>query len=64
MSRLIICWCCKSKFMLRMNLKNCQTYIEPTIDMWTREKRLNNIVVNDPKGGVPRSMMKNHSIAA
>ena len=47
-----------------MNLKNCQTYIEPTIDMWTREKRLNNIVVNDPKGGVPRSMMKNHSIAA
>lgn len=27
-----------------------QTIIEPTIDMWTREKRLNNIVVNDPKG--------------
>lgn len=27
-----------------------QTVIEPTIDMWTREKRTNNIVVNDPKG--------------
>lgn len=27
-----------------------QTVIEPTIDMWTREKRQNNIVVNDPKG--------------
>lgn len=27
-----------------------QTVIEPTIDMWTREKRPNNIVINDPKG--------------
>lgn len=27
-----------------------QTYIEPMIDMWLREKRPNNIVVNDPKG--------------
>lgn len=27
-----------------------QTVIEPTIDMWTRERRPNNIVVNDPKG--------------
>lgn len=27
-----------------------QTIIEPTIDMWTREKNNNNIVVNDPKG--------------
>ena len=27
-----------------------QTYIEPVLDMWMREKRLNNIVVNDPKG--------------
>jgi type IV secretory pathway TraG/TraD family ATPase VirD4 len=27
-----------------------QTVIEPTLDMWTREKRLNNMVVNDPKG--------------
>lgn len=27
-----------------------QTIIEPTIDMWTREKRPNNMVVNDPKG--------------
>lgn len=27
-----------------------QTIIEPTIDMWTREKRNNNMVINDPKG--------------
>lgn len=27
-----------------------QTVIEPTLDMWTREKRKNNMVVNDPKG--------------
>lgn len=27
-----------------------QTYIEPMIDIWTREKRKNNIVINDPKG--------------
>lgn len=27
-----------------------QTYIEPMIDMWLRELRANNIVVNDPKG--------------
>ena len=27
-----------------------QTVIEPTLDMWTREMRPNNIVVNDPKG--------------
>ena len=27
-----------------------QTYIEPTIDMWTREKKPSNMVVNDPKG--------------
>lgn len=27
-----------------------QTCIEPTLDMWTREKRQNNIVCNDPKG--------------
>lgn len=24
--------------------------IEPTIDMWTREHRGNNMVINDPKG--------------
>lgn len=24
--------------------------ILPTIDMWTRERRPNNIVINDPKG--------------
>ena len=27
-----------------------QTIIEPTIDMWTREMRPNNMVINDPKG--------------
>lgn len=27
-----------------------QTYIEPMIDMWLRESRPNNMVVNDPKG--------------
>lgn len=27
-----------------------QTYIEPMLDMWTREKRAQNIVANDPKG--------------
>lgn len=31
-----------------------QTVIEPTIDMWTREKRQNNIVINDPKGELLR----------
>lgn len=39
-----------------MLITNCtragkgQTVIEPTIDMWTREKRPNNMVINDPKG--------------
>ena len=27
-----------------------QTVIEPTLDMWTRELRPNNMVINDPKG--------------
>lgn len=27
-----------------------QTYIEPMIDIWTRERRANNMVINDPKG--------------
>lgn len=27
-----------------------QTIIEPTLDMWTRELRPNNMVINDPKG--------------
>lgn len=27
-----------------------QTIIEPTIDMWTREKVINNMAINDPKG--------------
>lgn len=31
-------------------LENSQTIIEPTLDMWTRENKKSNIVVNDPKG--------------
>ena len=31
-------------------LKATQTYIEPVIDMWSRERRPNNMVINDPKG--------------
>ena len=31
-----------------------QTYIEPMIDMWSRMKRLNNMVINDPKGELLR----------
>ncbi|WP_329142716.1 type IV secretory system conjugative DNA transfer family protein [Streptomyces sp. NBC_01456] len=27
-----------------------QTYIEPIIDMWSREKKPSNMVINDPKG--------------
>lgn len=27
-----------------------QTIIEPTLDMWMRERRANNMVINDPKG--------------
>ncbi|MFJ6484206.1 MULTISPECIES: type IV secretory system conjugative DNA transfer family protein [unclassified Streptomyces] len=27
-----------------------QTYIEPVIDMWSREKKPSNMVINDPKG--------------
>ena len=27
-----------------------QTIIEPTLDMWTRERKSNNMVINDPKG--------------
>src|SRR5207245_2788785 len=27
-----------------------QTYIEPVLDMWSREKEPSNMVVNDPKG--------------
>lgn len=27
-----------------------QTYIEPMLDMWMRERRPNNMVINDPKG--------------
>lgn len=32
-----------------------QTYIEPMIDMWMREKRQHNMVINDPKGELLRS---------
>ena len=27
-----------------------QTYIEPVLDMWTREDEPSNMVINDPKG--------------
>lgn len=27
-----------------------QTYIEPTLDMWMRERKQSNMVINDPKG--------------
>ena len=30
--------------------KHTQTVIEPTLDMWTREKMPNNMIINDPKG--------------
>lgn len=30
--------------------ERAQTVIEPTLDMWMREKRPNNMVINDPKG--------------
>lgn len=43
-------WVGKPGTALRTVPKTCQTVIEPTIDMWTREKRPNNMVVNDPKG--------------
>lgn len=44
---------------LRLLLK-----ILPTLDMWTRELRPNNMVVNDPKGGVPCFIVKSYDIAA
>lgn len=34
-----------------------QTYIEPMIDMWSREKKPSNMVINDPKGEL---LMKNY----
>lgn len=37
-----------------------QTYIEPMLDMWMREKRPNNMVVNDPKGEL---LVKNYTKA-
>lgn len=38
-----------------------QTYIEPMIDMWLRERRPNNMVINDPKGEL---LVKNYVRAA
>lgn len=38
-----------------------QTYIEPMIDMWLRELRPNNMVINDPKGEL---LVKNYVRAA
>lgn len=38
-----------------------QTYIEPVIDMWLRELRPNNMVINDPKGEL---LVKNYVRAA
>ena len=35
-----------------------QTYIEPMIDMWSREQRQNNMVINDPKGEL---LVKNYA---
>ena len=37
-----------------------QTYIEPMLDMWMREKRPNNMVINDPKGEL---LVKNYTKA-
>ena len=57
-------WINGCAFVLLLNNMKGQTIIEPTLDMWTREKRLNNILVNDPKGGVPRSIVKSYSLVA
>ena len=35
-----------------------QTYIEPIISMWLREKIPSNIVINDPKGGATCFVLK------
>ena len=35
---------------MRLIAKKCQTYIEPIIDVWTRAKEQQNVVINDPKG--------------
>lgn len=44
-----------------------QTYIEPMIDMWLREKRPSNMVINDPKGELlvkhyPRAAMRGFQV--
>lgn len=41
-----------------------QTYIEPTISMWLREKIPSNIVINDPKGGATCFVLKRYEYAA
>jgi len=40
-----------------------QTYIEPIMDLWTREKKKWNIFSTDPKGGAPRSIVKSYGLA-
>lgn len=39
-----------SSFLAMTRAGKGQGVIEPTIDMWTREKYNNNMVINDPKG--------------
>lgn len=41
-----------------------QTYIEPIMDLWTREKEKWNMFATDPKGGAPRSIVKSNGLAA
>lgn len=41
-----------------------QTYIEPTISMWLREKIPSNIVINDPKGGATCFVLKRYECVA
>lgn len=47
-------WINGCAFILLLDNMKGQSIIEPTLDMWTREKRLNNILVNDPKGELLR----------
>lgn len=43
-------WFCTGACLANKLEDICQTVIEPTLDMWTRERRPNNMVINDPKG--------------
>lgn len=40
-----------------------QTYIEPALDVWTREKKKWNIFTTDPKGGASRFIVKSYNLA-